>query len=175
MTTMTFPTDTREFVLHDGQIVRVRPLRPTDRSIYERAVIDLSPRSRYLRFFAPIAKPSERLLDQMTHTDGQRHVAYVALTPHETTAVGVVRYVRTGDDPQVGEAAIAVADAWQSRGLGIRLLRQTVEHARLAGLESLVATTLRENPAGARLLQSAGFSVKGGNGPYREHAMRLRR
>jgi acetyltransferase len=175
MTTMAFPIDTRELVLHDGRIVRVRPLRWTDRAVYERAVIDLSPRSRYLRFFAPIAKPSERLLDQMTHTDGDRHVAYVALIPDETTAVGVVRYVRTADAPQAGEVAIAVADDWQGRGLGGQLLRQTAEHARLAGLESLAATTLRENAGCARLLQAAGFSVIGGSGPYREHRMRLPR
>src|SRR5690349_1456778 len=95
--------DTRDFVLHDGRLVRVRPLRPTDRAIYERAVVDLSPRSRHLRFLAPIVKPSERLLDQMTQTDGYLHVAHVALTLQETNAVGVVRYVRTPDDPRAGE------------------------------------------------------------------------
>jgi GNAT superfamily N-acetyltransferase len=172
---MTLPIDTREFVLHDGRIVRVRPLQSADRATYERAVLDLSPRSRYLRFFAPIAKPSQRLLDQMTHTDGHRHVAYVALTTDETTAVGVVRYVRAADALLVGEVAIAVADDWQGRGLGGQLLRHTVEHARLAGLESLAATTLRENSGGPRLLQAAGFSVIGGSGPYREHQMQLQR
>jgi acetyltransferase len=171
---MAFPIDTREFVLHDTRIVRVRPLRSSDRAIYERAVIDLSPRSRYLRFFTPIAKPSERLLDQMTRIDGHRHVAYVVLTPDETTAVGVVRYVRTADAPQVGEVAIAVADDWQGRGLGGQLLRHTVEHARLAGLESLDAITLRENGGVARLLEAADFSVTGASGPHSEHHLRLR-
>jgi acetyltransferase len=175
MTTMAFPEDTRELALQDGRIVRVRPLRPTDRAIYERAVLDLSPRSRYLRFFAPIARPSERLLDQMTQTDGDRHVAYLALTADETTGVGVVRYVRTEEDPKAGEVAIAVADAWQGRGLGVQLLRQTVGRARSAGLESLTATTLGDNPGGARLLQATGFSLVGESGPFREHQMRLRR
>ena len=173
---MTFPyIDTSEFVLHDRRTVRVRPLRPTDRAIYERAVVSLSPRSRYLRFFSPMEKPSERLLDQMTQTDGHRHVAYVALTPDETTAVGVVRYVQTADDPRAGEVAIAVADEWQGRGLGVQLLGRTVEHARLTGLESLAATTLAENPGAARLLQAAGFSAIGAGGPYREHRLQLRR
>jgi acetyltransferase len=160
--------------LDDRRTVRVRPLRPTDRATYERAVLDLSPRSRFLRFFAPIAKPSERLLDHMTQTDGHRHLAYVALTPDEITAVGVVRYVRTAEDPQVGEIAIAVADDWQGSGLGRQLMGHTVEHARAAGLESLAATTLRENAGGARLLQAVGFSVMGSSGPYRAHQMRLR-
>src|SRR6516165_7438928 len=165
---MTFPIDTRELVLHNGRIVRVRPLVSSDRAIYERAVMDLSPRSRYLRFFAPMPKLSGRLLDQMTHTDGHRHVPYVALTPDEATAVGVVRYIRDSRDPETGELAIAVADDWQRGGLASQLMRQTVEHARLAGLESLAATTMSENRAAAGLLHALGFSAVASGGPYSE-------
>ncbi|HTQ68068.1 MAG TPA: GNAT family N-acetyltransferase [Solirubrobacteraceae bacterium] len=172
---MTLAMDTRDLMLHNGRIVRVRPLRATDRTIYERAVMDLSPRSRYLRFFAPIPRLSKQLLDQMTHTDGHQHVAYVALTPDEATAVGVVRYIRDAQGPQTGEVAIAVADDWQRGGLGSELLRHTVSHARLAGLESLAATTLRENSGAARLLQAVGFSALGASGPYLEHRLRLGR
>lgn len=136
--------------------------------------MDLSPRSRYLRFLAPIAKPSERLLDLMTQTDGHRHVAFVAVSVDETTVLGVVRYVRTTGDPQTGEVAIAVADDWQGRGLGLQLLRQTIEHARLAGLGALAATTLRENRGATRLLRASGFSAAGSSGPHSEHLMRLR-
>jgi acetyltransferase len=171
---MTPPVDTRELVLRDGHIVRVRPLRVTDRAIYARAVMDLSPRSRYMRFFAPIPRLSERLLDQMTQTDGYRHVAYVALTVDESSAVGVVRYALSTDKPNEGEVAIAIADDWQRRGLGGQLLRQTVEHAHVAGLESLTATTLRENAGAAGLLQASGFSAVGASGPYAEHRVRLR-
>jgi ribosomal protein S18 acetylase RimI-like enzyme len=172
---MSPPADTRELVLHDENVVRVRLLRATDRAIYERAVMDLSPRSRYLRFFAPIPRLSKRLLDQMTQTDGHRHVAHVALTLDESTAVGVVRYVMSTDDSTEAEVAIAVADDWQRRGLGSQLLRQTVTHAQLAGLESLTATRLRENLGAAGLLQASGFSAVGASGPYAEHRMRLSR
>jgi GNAT superfamily N-acetyltransferase len=171
---MTPPVDTRELVLPDGHIVRIRPLCATDRAIYASAVMDLSPRSRYLRFLAPIPRLSERLLDQMTQTDGRRHVAYVALTVDESSAVGVVRYVLSTDNPNEGEVAIAVADDWQRRGLGGQLLRQTVERAHVAGLESLTATTLRENAGAAGLLHASGFSAVGASGPYAEHRMRLR-
>ena len=166
--------ETRELVLHHEEMVRVRPLRPTDRAIYERAVLDLSPRSRYLRFFAPIPRLSKRMLDQMTQIDGHRHVAYVALTPDESSAVGVVRYVLEPDHLDSGEVAIAIADDWQRRGLGGRLLQQTIEHAQLAGLKSLTATTLCENTGAAGLLRASGFSAAGASGLYAEHRMRLR-
>jgi acetyltransferase len=172
---MPLPTDSRDLVLGGGWKVRLRPLRPSDRDLYTRAVIDLSPRSRYLRFLSPIQRPSEKLVDQMTRVDGRLHVAYVALTPDETAAVGVIRYVRMADDPLRAEVATAVADDWQGHGLGGELLRHSVEHARQSGLRALCATTLRENGGAIRLLQGSGFEAIGGTGPYMEHQMRLRR
>jgi hypothetical protein len=120
---MILPTQhPRDFALDDGRSVRIRPLRAADCAIYEAAVYSLSPRSRYLRFFAPIEKMSKRLLDQMTQVDGHRHVAWLALTPDESTGVGVVRYARAADDDQFdahadffdeldGAAEVSVADA----------------------------------------------------------------
>jgi RimJ/RimL family protein N-acetyltransferase len=170
---MGLPTDSYDLEVAGGRSVRLRPLRPTDRDLYARAVTDLSPRSRYLRFLAPIERPSEKLLDKMTNIDGRLHVAYVALTPDETTAVGVVRYVRDADDPGLAEAAIAIADEWQGRGLGRELMRHTAEHARRSGLSALVATTLRENGGADRLLRACGFAPVGAGGVYLEHRLRL--
>ena len=86
----------------------------------------------------------------------------------------MVRYVRAADDDQSAEVAIAVADDWQGGGLGGELLRQTVDHARLAGLDLLTATTLRENSAAAGVLQATGFAATRGSGIYRELEIRLK-
>jgi RimJ/RimL family protein N-acetyltransferase len=172
---MILPTQhPRDFALDDGRMVRIRPLRAADRATYEAAVYSLSPRSRYLRFFTPIEKLSKRMLDLMTQVDGHRHVAWLALTPDESTGVGVVRYVQAADNDQSAEVAIAVADDWQGSGLGGELLRQTVDHARLARLDSLTATTLRENSAAAGLLQATGFAPIRASGVYRELEIRLK-
>jgi ribosomal protein S18 acetylase RimI-like enzyme len=171
---MGHPPHNRELVLRDGAMIRVRPLLAGDRAIYERAVVDLSPRSRYLRFFTPIEKPSKRLLDQMTQTDGHLHVAYLAVTMDGSTALGAVRYILGVDDHRSAEVAIAVADDWQRRGLGSQVLRHTVEHAQRAGLRSLTALTLRENPAAAGLLRASGFGAVASGGLYAEHHIGLR-
>ena len=98
----------------------------------------------------------------------------MALAADESTAVGVVRYVLRTDGPKEGEVAIAVADDWQRRGLGGQLLRRTIEHTRLAGLESPTASTLRENAGAAVLVQASGFSAIGARGPHAEHLVELR-
>ncbi len=167
--------ESRDLTLREGRAARVRPLRPVDRDLYERAVVDLSPRSRYLRFLSPIVRPSERLLDQMTRPDGHMHVAHAAMTANERTFVGVVRYVRLPDDPLAAEMAIAVSDDWQGCGLGVQLLGHSAEHARLAGVESLMATTLSENAGAARLLRACGFAPLPREGPEVSYRLSLRR
>jgi acetyltransferase len=163
----------RDVALDDGRGARIRPLRPTERAKYKEAVDGLSARSRYLRFASPLPRISERLLDQMMGFDDDRHIVYAALTADETTVVGVVRYIRSADDPQSAEVAIAVADDWQGHGLGWELFGQVVEHARLAGLDSLTATTLSENHVAARLARAAGFSVVRSAENYTDYEIRL--
>jgi RimJ/RimL family protein N-acetyltransferase len=145
-------------VLDDGRRVVVRPLQAADREVYADAVASLSARSRYLRFASPVARLGEQQLDLMTHADGRRHVAYIALTPDESVGVGVVRYVRSGAANRA-EIAIAVADDWQGHGLGRKLLSLLIEHAAAAGVDTLFAVTLRENGAARGLARDSGFAV----------------
>jgi RimJ/RimL family protein N-acetyltransferase len=168
----TRPPAHEDVLLGDGRGVRIRPLRAEDRAKYARAVAGLSPRSRYLRFAAPLPRISQGLLDQMMDFDGARHVVYGALTTDESAIVGVVRYVeRPGD--RCAEVAIAVADEWQGRGVGQKLLGRLVEHARQAELDCLLATILSENAGSLRLAGEAGFSFVRRSGASAEYEMCL--
>ncbi len=163
-----------EFVLDDGRSARIRALRPSDRETYADAVAALSPHSRYLRFAAPLPKLGERQLDQLMQSDWD-HVAYAAMTPDESVGLGVARYVRSTENPRSAEVAIAIADDWQGHGLGRELLGRLLEHARTAGLQTLVATSLSENRVAQRLLRSAGFGVVAREGIYTEYELTLER
>jgi acetyltransferase len=141
--------------------------------MYRAAVAGLSARSRYLRFAAPLPQLSESLLDQMMDFDGTRHVVYAALTPGETRIVGVARFVRAPDPLSSAEVAIAVADDWQSAGLGVALLAMLIERARQTDLRRLTAITLSENRVAARLARSSGFSFARSRGIYTEYELPL--
>ena len=142
--------------------------------MYRDAVAGLSQRSRYLRFAAPLHRLSASLLDRMMDADGTRHVAYAALTPDETSIVGVGRFVRSPDPLPSAEVAIAVADAWQGAGLGSALLARLVERARRAELHRLIAVTLSENRAAGRLARSAGFSLGASRSIYTDYELALK-
>jgi hypothetical protein len=60
------------------------------------------------------------------------------------------------DDPIVAEAAVAVIDEFQNRGLGRLLLVRLVAAARERGVERFRATTLAENPAARALIADLG-------------------
>ena len=160
------------FALDDRRHVRLRDMHQSDRALYERAIAGLSPRSRYMRFAAPIPVLSKSMLEQMMRFDGTRHVAYAALTLDETEIVGVARYVMA-DRRRSAEVAIAIADRWQGRRLGSELLSAIVGRASAAGLDSLTATALSENRAAARLARAAGFAVVDRAGIQTEYELRL--
>jgi RimJ/RimL family protein N-acetyltransferase len=173
-TRLTLDEGTR-LTLDDGRCLCVRPLRASDRARYRDAVAALSPRSRYLRFAGPLPpQMTVSLLDRMMRLDRDRHVVYVGLTADERRIVGVARFVADATQPDRGEVAIAVADEWQRAGLGAALLAKIIEHARIAGLHSLIATMLIENVGAARLARSCGFSATGTDSGYRGYELPLR-
>ncbi|HEY1238795.1 MAG TPA: GNAT family N-acetyltransferase [Solirubrobacterales bacterium] len=66
--------------------------------------------------------------------------AMVAIAPGGEL-IGVARYIRQ-DDPERAEVAVAVADAWQRRGVGSQLLQELAVRAHHAGITSFVAIGL---------------------------------
>ena len=128
--------------LSDGAELAVRPIGPDDKAALQAAFQRMSPESRYRRFFAPLTELSERDLTYLTEIDHHEHEALAAIEP-AVGIVGVARYVRTGDG--LAEAAIAVGDEWQHRGVGTGLLERLAARAREEGITHFVALVLAEN------------------------------
>ena len=74
----------------------------------------------------------------------------------EERIVAVGNYVRLRD-PSTAEAAFAVADDFQRRGVGSRLLEQLARRASAHGIESFIAEVLAENRAMLSVFENIGF------------------
>lgn len=113
-----------EVVLRDGGRALIRPIVPEDKDRLRRGLDELSPRSRLLRFHAPIDQLTDEQLAYLTEIDYRDHFAWVATDPEhpDEPGMGVARYVRLRSDPEVAEAAVTVTDRHQGRGLGTLLL-----------------------------------------------------
>lgn len=99
--------------------MKVRELHAAEAGHAVDTVFDgLSPRSRYLRFHAPVPRLTASMRRRLTDLDGLRKVAVVAEC--HRTPVGIARLIATGED--TAEIALAVVDPWQRKGVGTQLM-----------------------------------------------------
>ena len=159
--------EARETTLTDGTRVRFRQIRPDDKVWLERGVAQMSPESRYRRFFSPVDHLTPEQLKYFTEVDQLNHVAWVATVPGEPgePAVAVARFVRTPTDPETAEAAVTVIDPYQGRGIGRAILLVLSEVAIALGVKRFSMFVLGENATMMNLLHDAGAvqdSVKDG-------------
>lgn len=115
--------------LRDGAQVLVRPIRADDKQALVKALDRLSPESRYRRFLRPVNRLSERELRYLTEIDYTSHFAWIATDLDDESGLGVARYVRDSNEPEVAEAAVAIVDDYQGKGLGTILIRLLVATA----------------------------------------------
>jgi GNAT superfamily N-acetyltransferase len=140
--------------LRDGTPVLLRLVRPTDKELLRAGFERMSQESRYARFFTPKASLSDDELRYLTEVDHEDHVAIGATSEQEGahTGLGVGRFIRFADHPETAEAAIAVTDDAQRKGLGRLLLLRLVAAARERGIERFRFEVLASNAGMAALI-----------------------
>ena len=106
------------------------------------------------RFLGPKRRFTAKELRYLTEVDGWNHVALVAElpTPRGRRFIGVVRYVRSLEDPTSAEVAFVVADDYQRRGVGTLLAEELAQRAKMRGIKRFTATMFSENVAAHRLM-----------------------
>ena len=152
---------TTEVALADGTRIRLRPIVPEDKSLLVAAFERLSPESRYRRFMAPLEELSPELLARLTEVDYRNHFAWVALALDDPVApgVGVARYVRLPDEPEVAEAAVTVVDDYHGRGIGTLLLQALGAVALENGVRRFRSFAIEENVPLRELMRGLGAKV----------------
>jgi acetyltransferase len=143
-----------------GDLVTLRPIRPEDAAIEQEFVRGLSAQSRHYRFMDTLRELTPLMLSRFTRIDYVRDMAFIATIEREgrETEVGVCRYV-TNPDGISCEFAIVIADNWQRRGLGRRMMTQLIDVARARGLQTMSGDVLGSNHGMLNLCLSMGFVI----------------
>lgn len=133
--------------LADGGSAELRLMGPRDDALLKEGFDALSEQSRYRRFLAPKPRLTDSELRYFTHVDGERHFAIGAWRRRRGKAegLGVARFVRLPDRPEVAEPAITVADAAQGLGLGTALMTRLIAAARERGVRAFEFYALADN------------------------------
>jgi acetyl coenzyme A synthetase (ADP forming)-like protein len=150
----------RRVVLRDGSVATVRRAAAADREAMRHFFQELSPESRRKRFFAA-GEPSARLIDEQCEAaDPARGVTLVA----ERNVDGGVRLIAVASyaalTADIAEAAFAVSDKFQGRGLGTLLLERLAVLAAANGFKRFQATTLGDNHDMLEVFRDSGFEIR---------------
>ena len=146
----------------DGLRIRIREIGVEDASMMREFVHGLSARSRYFRFFSAFVELPLQLLKRLVDQDRRRGLALVALSEQGGDTV-IVAEARCVLDPAKRDAefALAVADEFQRRGLGSRLLNTLVTYASRKGVRRLFGEILVDNQPMVALARRLGFQIQG--------------
>ena len=156
-----YPADlVSQWPLADGTELVIRPIRPEDARIERAFILGLSERAKYFRFMHNLRELPPQMLARFTQIDYDREMALIAVVhpQGEETEIGVARYV-TNPDGLSCEFAIVVADPWQRRGIGRRLMTQLMETARSYDLERIEGDVLANNTDMLKLARKLGFAI----------------
>jgi GNAT superfamily N-acetyltransferase len=137
----------------------IRAIAPGDRDALERFYAGLSPESRHARFHGagPLATATCRYFCGPDHARREGFVAETVGMDGRHEVIG--HLCLEPAEPGVVELAVAVADAWQRRGVGRALVAAAIAWAEAHEVTCLKASMLSGNTAVLNLVRSSGRHV----------------
>lgn len=163
--------------LRSGMQVCLRPLHPSDQDRIERGIMELSDRSRYLRFFSSFKIAPASVVEKLSAVDGVNHIAWgvVNLDGDDHPAIAAAHAIRNSDDPTTGEFAIAVLDDYHGKGVSRVLIAALFANCVEQGLRKLDIAVMRENTKAARLIAALGAEMTQSEGAVANYSLDLER
>jgi acetyltransferase len=142
-----------------GQSVTLRTLRREDVDIEAAFLSGLSPESRHNRLLGGMIKITREYLERLTTVDFSRDMALAAvlMLQDREVLIGVARYVLETND-RACEFALVIADAWQGRGIGRRMMEKLIGVARGRGLARIYGDVLSTNRHMLDFCRKLGFT-----------------
>ncbi|MCS7095015.1 MAG: bifunctional acetate--CoA ligase family protein/GNAT family N-acetyltransferase [Thaumarchaeota archaeon] len=157
-----YPTKyVRPWRLKDGRMVLLRPIKPEDEPIEYELIKGLSEESSRFRFFQVIREITHEMLVRFCNIDYDREMAIIA----EYREDGKVRNIGVGrlimqPDRKRAEFAVLVADDFQGKGLGTKLIDTLIEVAQERKISTIYGIILPDNVRMINLAKKMGFTIK---------------
>ena len=145
----------RDVLLRDGSTLRLEAPMPSDFDEIKEFFDGLSPESRFMRFHGYAR--TDIAARAAAEAGGVDRVALIARHDGRVVAVAGFDGLR---EPGAAAVAFAVADDFQGRGAGTRLLEQLAEIAATRGITRFDAEVLVGNRAMLGVFEGAGFAVR---------------
>jgi acetyltransferase len=150
-----------DWMLRDGTPVLMRPMKAEDEPLVADFLGRCSEDTIYFRYFRLIKRWTHEMLIRFTQNDYDREIGLMAIRqpPGPELMLGVCRLVMDADH-EAGEFAVIIADPWQGKGLGPKLLEGVIAIARDQGVRRLHGDILSQNQPMLELVKRMGFTFK---------------
>jgi acetyl coenzyme A synthetase (ADP forming)-like protein len=145
-----------DVVLRDGSTLALRQTRHDDVDALVTFFTSLSPESVYHRFFG-VANLDAAHVAHLIPKDSTIGTSLVGECAHRIVAMA--GYYRTAGDPSRAEVAFAIADPFQGRGIGTRLLEQLATLARMERIRTFDAYVMGDNRKMMDVFLESGYSI----------------
>jgi len=149
------------WMMRDGTPVLLRPMKPEDEPLVSDFLARCSEETVYFRYFRLIKKWTHEMLIRFTQNDYDREIGLMAIgqPPGPEVMLGVSRLVMAADRA-TAEFAVIVADLWQGKGLGPKLVEGVIDIAREQGVKLLHGDVLAQNQPMLEMVKRLGFKLK---------------
>lgn len=140
-----------------GDKLIVASVRPENKAQIDEGLHYLSSESIRNRFMGSKKKFTPEELSYLTELDGWNHSALgVMESSGARRGVGIIRMVRSSQNPAEAEVAITIIDEYQKRGLGTILLSFMILAAKEREIHQLSFTYFPQNQGIEKLLRKVG-------------------
>jgi acetyltransferase len=147
-----------QWILKNGLNVTFRPIKPEDEMRFNELLNNLSQESLRFRFFQVIKEMSHEMLSKNCNVDYDREIAIVSELENGQI-IGVVTLILEPNRKRA-EYAIMVGDAWQSLGLGSKLMDYIIHVAEDLRVKIIYGIVSSANHKMVSLCGKLGFEAK---------------
>jgi acetyltransferase len=147
--------------LKDGTEVVIRPIRPEDEPLWLDFIKGLSEEALRNRFFYKLQEITHEMIIRYCNIDYDREVGLVAelSKDQQKRLIGISRIIMDPDKKN-GEFAIVIADEYQGKGLGHKLVDMLIGISCDQGLDEIHGLVLSSNTKMLELCAGLGFNMR---------------
>ena len=153
------------FSAKNGLEIYLRHIRQDDAPLFIKIFEHMGSESRYSRFMQSLDNPNPEMIreeaERIAQADPEKNdglIAFATLPDEGNVPIGAARYVYLTSGQ--AEVAISIRDDMQNLGIGTVLLQRVTEHARIAGIQKLVATIHNDNKVIWKVLKKLPYQLR---------------
>jgi len=144
--------------LKNGDLIKIRPVKPTDERMIQELHYSLDEKDIYYRFFMPIHDFRHKKVQPLVNIDYIREFILVCFDNKIQNIIALGGLFRTYN-PSVAEIAFITHKDWRGQGISKFLLNYLVKIARELNYKTFSGSILIENKAMLHIIHKSGYKL----------------